>query len=325
MKAVLAGWFGLRLLVSAASVLPPNSTVDGKPIGDWTAEWWQWVLPIPTKENPHLDTDGRWAHVGQPRGSVFFLGGVLGFVPGAVTRTFTVPENKFLLVPLLEVASDNFNVFPPFTIEELREQSANIVLNPAELHASIDGLPIAGLFDDRVISPVFSYDFTNADNLLSFAYGVPIVGFDDPIAADGYWLMLEPLYVGWHVLNYGGTYRNSFFYPNDVVARITVVPVPLEQWMEEFLAVVKDLESGIRNHEPLVASLQRARNFFAAKLVQAGIGQLRAFQNQVQAQVAPDDPLLAEELSHEAQRIIRRAETESPKVPNLRSQTPNPK
>src|SRR6185503_11544601 len=90
-------------------VLPANAVVGGKTIGDWSAEWWKWIFPASTNQNPLLETNGVWAHAGQPEGEVFFIAGVSGLSPDKVTRTFSVPEGKYLFFPVLPVEVDNIN------------------------------------------------------------------------------------------------------------------------------------------------------------------------------------------------------------------------
>src|ERR1041385_1342049 len=112
----------------SAQVLPNDALVSGKTIGDWSAEWWKWVVVIPTNQNPMLDRDGSFAGVGQPGGDVFFVGYVPGFTPGTVTRSFSVPEGKYLFLPVQTYEADNVDSCPPcFTSEELRGQAAGIV------------------------------------------------------------------------------------------------------------------------------------------------------------------------------------------------------
>ena len=82
---------GLLSLTARGGVLPNDAVIDGKTIGEWSAEWWKWVLPISSNNNPMLDTTGAFAAVSQPAGSVFLVAGDLGIAPGPFIRTFTVP------------------------------------------------------------------------------------------------------------------------------------------------------------------------------------------------------------------------------------------
>jgi hypothetical protein len=58
------------------------------------------------------------------------------------------------------------------------------------------------------------------------------------------------------------------------------------------------------NPQPLLATLSAAIASVERESVTSAINQLRAFQNQVRAQVAPDDAALAEELIRAAQEIV---------------------
>jgi len=290
-----------------AQVVPNDAIVDGRTLPEWTAEWWKWMLPIPPDQNPHLDPDGSFAHVRQPEGSVFFLAGVFGLSPGTVTRTFTVPEDKFLLMPVLEVVWNNIDTVPPLPVEQLLDFAAGVVQNPRELHAVVDGVPVPDLLQRRVTAPVFSIAFPDTDNIFTWIAGHSITGLVDPNVADGYWLMLQPLPVGQHVLHYGGTYADPFFFPNDIVANITVVPVPLPERVAELIAQVNQSNLPLHRRRALLATLDAARHSFASGRLLPGINQLHAFQNQVRAQVVRNDQALAYSLVEAAQRIIARA------------------
>src|SRR3954464_2128255 len=67
---------------AAPVVIAPGSTVAGKSIGEWTAEWWNWA----GRATPSVtaDTSGAAATSGQS-GPVFFIAGTSG---GTVNRTF---------------------------------------------------------------------------------------------------------------------------------------------------------------------------------------------------------------------------------------------
>src|SRR5713226_3929200 len=209
-----------------AQVLPNDAVVDGKTIGEWSAEWWKWVFSIPTNSNPLLDRDGSRAQNGQPDGSVFFVAGIFQF-SGAVTRAFTVPEDKYLFFPLLNNWDDNVYFDPPATIEDMRAFNAALMDAIAEVHASINGVAVPDLLAHRAVSPVFSFYFATADNIESYAAGQPVQGLDDPIVGEGFWLMLEPLPPGTYVINFGGTFGPPSNFTLDITDTITVVAIPL--------------------------------------------------------------------------------------------------
>jgi hypothetical protein len=286
--------------------------IAGRTIGEWSAEWLKWIVVIPTNQNPMLDPDGSSAAVGQPEGDVFFLGFVPGLSPGTVTRSFSVPEGKYLFLPVLFYEADNVNTWPPFSVEELRDQAAGIVDDPEELHASIDGIEVSDLLEHRAISPVLSFFYDSADNFQTFAFGgQPITGLIDPVIADGYWLMIEPLALGVHTLHFGGTFRNITFVPSDIVDVITVVPIPLTQRVDDLISIIQEAVLSPVRAQALVASLKAAKASFASENWQSGINQLRAFQNKVRAQVGRTDQTLADSLAQLAQDIIDRRKRSS--------------
>jgi hypothetical protein len=139
----------LSLVLTCASAqaapIPAGSTVEGKTLGEWSAEWWQWALSYPSANNPLLDTTGSSASLGDV-GSVFFLAGT--FSPTPVTRTFAVPGNKFIFFPLL-----NGFLSEEGTVEEMRARLATFVENTTELHARRSGYSGArALLSPRVVT-----------------------------------------------------------------------------------------------------------------------------------------------------------------------------
>jgi hypothetical protein len=303
--------FAVRMLATThAGVLPNHAVVDGRTIGEWTAEWWKWVYSIPTSQNPMLDQTGEYANVEQPDAEVFFIAGVPGLSADPVTRTFTVPEGKYLLVPVLMVQGDNIDTEPPFSIAELRDLVAAVISNPRELHASIDGLNVTNLAEHRVPSPLFSLVIESADNLKSFTLGHPFTGLIDPIVADGYWLMLEPLPPGPHILHFGGSYSNELWFPNDITAQIEVVPTSIGDRVTELISWLDQSQLPSRTKHAVIVSLNAAADSFQSGSLRAGINQLHAFQNKVRAQLGRCDQTLADDLIEAAQQIIDRATRE---------------
>ncbi len=80
-----------------AQIFPPGSTVQGKPIAEWTGEFWEWLASIDSSQDPRGDPTGELARINND-GPVFFIAGTAG---GDATRSFTVPVDRPLLVPLV--------------------------------------------------------------------------------------------------------------------------------------------------------------------------------------------------------------------------------
>ena len=290
-----------------AGVLPPDAVVADRTIAEWSVEWWKWIFSIPVGQHPIFDTNGSRAQVGQPGGAVFFLAGLISPESGLATRRFEVPEDKYLFFPMLNSWVDNVFVIPPLTVEQMREQNAAFIALISELHVRIDGVAVTNLFAHRAVAPVFSFEYTFPDSLESYLAGTPILGLVDPIVSDGYWLMVEPLPPGEHVINFGGTFGPPVNFTLDITDHITVVAVPLTQRMDELMAKVAAANLAPNRVQPLRASLEAARASFDRDNLQASVNQLRAFQHKVRAQVEGSDPALARELIQSAERIIERA------------------
>ena len=50
----------------------PNKYVLGKSFSEWTAAYWQWILPIPSDKNPYYDRTGEYSSLDQ-KGPVYFF------------------------------------------------------------------------------------------------------------------------------------------------------------------------------------------------------------------------------------------------------------
>ena len=219
-------------------VMAPHSVVAGRDLGEWSALWWKWALSIPATDNPLLDTNGAKSKFGDV-GPVFFLTGELtpfgGTPPVAVTRSVTIPANKFIFFPVENAWIDNVGngcAVPTttpcagrLTIDQLFTQLEGL-LTVTALHASIDHKPVGDLFAHRETAPAFSYSLQITDSLAEavFGYaGADAVGPVFPAVADGYYLMLNPLPVGQHTINFGGTVAGASL---DVTYHVTVTAKP---------------------------------------------------------------------------------------------------
>lgn len=180
----------------AVPVIAGQSVVAGQSLGQWNSDWIKWVGSF--GPGPFSDTDGSRANINQS-GPVFFLAGTGGNA-GPVTRNITVGDDKYLYFPLMNwiVAA---GAYPGFA-DTKTEATALVTntINPANLFASIDGVPVANLASHRESSgSVFTLSFVNNND-----YGFPTGTYDDAYG-DGYYLMFNPLSDGQHTLHFGGT------------------------------------------------------------------------------------------------------------------------
>jgi hypothetical protein len=213
---------------AGVTVLPGGSTVAGKSIGEHTADWWSWVLSRPAPTDALSDTTGAAANADQS-GPVFYVAGS-GFGAGAINRSFTVPADKYILLPIF-----NFLVFPPpdpgfSTTAEEAEFLTTEVIKPATLFASIDGVDVSDIASHLERAPTNFTLHAVAGNVSGAPAG------DSESNATGYWLMIAPLGEGKHTFKFGGT-SEPFTFPGtdiqapafsvDVTDNVTASAVPL--------------------------------------------------------------------------------------------------
>jgi hypothetical protein len=226
---IVAGFLTSRAQADI-NILPGGSSVAGKSIGEWTADWWKWALGIPAPGDPLGDTTGADSQTGQS-GPVFFIAGGIGDAP-PVNRTFTVPADKYLLFPMINWVGYG-GADPGYT--SVKEEITAITtgtIDPAKLVATIDGTPVPNLASHRESFPGDAFALPLVENN---SFGHPAATYPDAYA-DGYWIMLAPLGSGSHTLRYGGTSDPFVGLPGsnvtidsfmvDVTANITAIPEP---------------------------------------------------------------------------------------------------
>jgi hypothetical protein len=301
------------LAASRAGVLPPHATLFDKTLAEYSAEWWiyNYSLP-PINPDPAFPPAGPLNHP-----SVYFLQGSAQHpVPAGVVRTFTVPEGVYVFFPIVTGEAENIDTFPPLTVEELRQLLADHFALASEIRASIDGvaLDLTDLAGRREVSPVFSYFFEEANNLKTLYYGHDIVGLVDPVVADGYYVMLEPLPLGLHALTVGYEFGPPVNIDIETPFNINVVTHG-EFFRREVHKLIEQINrSTVSEHSkrPLISTLEAASASLDRDRLPAGLNQLGAFQNKVRAQVGRSDQQLAEDLIERAQQIMDRATRELP-------------
>jgi hypothetical protein len=220
--------FATQLGQASKSAVPnPNSNQ----YGELSALWWQWVYSIPGATNPNLTQGVVDCGIGQsshPRSAqVWFPAGTFG---GAAERSCTVPSGIALFFPLLNIEYDNVGSGLPttlpftYSIQQMKQLAAGSQDNPLELHASVGGVPVPAY---RAQSQVFSYSLPDTGNVLQFL-GLTVPGANwpsttvFPALSDGFWVMVEPLPPGHHLIKFGGISNNGFSV--DVTYHFTVAP-----------------------------------------------------------------------------------------------------
>ena len=181
--------------IAGSVLLPPDATIGGLTLGEWSSRSWQWFFSFPEVVNPLADTTGERCGYGQS-GPVFFLAGA----DASVERRCTVPLGTTVFVPLAGSECSTVEP-PPFFGRDEAELTACAIdaLNHvppagiADMRLSVDGRDVGDLAAYRVTTPLFSLALP-AGNLL---------GTDLPVAnsvADGYQVLLGPLPEGDHLV-----------------------------------------------------------------------------------------------------------------------------
>jgi len=211
---------GAAMADGGALVYPPQSAAFGEPFRQWTAEWWQFMLSIPTAVNPLADETGDSCMLGQ-RGAVWFLAGNFGGTAAPTTRTCSIPEGKALFFPVLNVVDVNTTTQ---TANDLRTETAPCVDAATRLAVEVDGQPVS-VDKNRVRSAVFEIALPT-DNLFGLGAGIY-----SPAIDDGYYVMLKPLTVGEHHIHIVGASAGCPLiggpFSTEVTYNITIAPVSL--------------------------------------------------------------------------------------------------
>ena len=190
-------------------VIPPGASPYGTSYGNWGAAWWTWAYGIPPDENPVLDPDGTYCDVGQS-GSVWFLAGTFG---AEAQRSCTTPAGKGIFFPILDVlwfAPDDLTdaLWLAETFELAEDPSS---LSDEDLLALVADWHLSYVVEDSLTVNVDGVEFEDLES-----YRAQSDPFDfymrlrepqaakGPAISDGYWIMLAPLSVGEHTVEFGG-------------------------------------------------------------------------------------------------------------------------
>lgn len=212
--------FGLLLAAGTAFADDDNQ------LSGLTAQWWQFMLSVPTSVNPLVDLTGVDCVVGQ-RGPVWFLGGT--FPGGSATRTCSIPEGEWLFLPVVNYV--NFNTpncgqnGVSFTADQLRSQAAPNIDTATNLSLHLDGKEIKSVV--RVKSVVFSVTVPTDNIFTTIGVSCLPAGTYSPGIDDGYYTLLPPLSLGNHTLHIHGQIPMQAS-TVDVTYNLTIVPVVLK-------------------------------------------------------------------------------------------------
>ncbi len=196
--------------------------VLGKTIGQWSAEWWKWVLAIPADTNPMMDNTGEFGDINQ-QGPAWFLAGVWNGT--TATRTVTVPAGKSIFFPIFNLIWTQTPYDPgEWGEDEWRPIIMDAIdfVQPLNLICTLDGAPVVYNHKTPIIrtqSPVFTVAFPEY-NVWDVYFELPAGSY--PNVSDGYWVMLPPLSPGAHTLHFAAGPTGSEV--QNVTYNLTVTP-----------------------------------------------------------------------------------------------------
>ncbi|MDJ0806849.1 MAG: hypothetical protein QNJ78_08445 [Gammaproteobacteria bacterium] len=215
-----------------AEAVSPDEVVAGMNYGGWGAAWWQWAVSIPIEDNPLTASKDTNCSEGQGSSPVFFIGGAFGAEDEVIetpaifeiTRECVVPVGSHIFFPIINAITHNANEDDLIEVEAAqREDVASSISNLVDvdsLEVTVDGKKVEdaeNLSDFRAQSP--NLPFTLPEGNV----------FEDPPGryhgtADGYWMMLEPLSPGEHVVRFLGNavYEGEVVFGLDITYYLTV-------------------------------------------------------------------------------------------------------
>jgi hypothetical protein len=130
---------------------------------------------------------------------VWFIGGALG---GTFSYSCTIPKGKAILSPIVDFNNDYPCPYPfepakGETLEDFLTTGVTPILDGVTVHtAELDGKPLK---ERRITSTLFS--FIGAADLAAPETDPCVTGSPQVGVSDGYFLFIEPLSVGHHILH----------------------------------------------------------------------------------------------------------------------------
>jgi hypothetical protein len=199
-------------------IRPPTAHSYGHTLEEWAVLWCQWAYSFSEEYNPRTDTAD--CSLGQS-GKVWFLADVLRAKPGI--RQCVVPEGKALLFPIQFAFGFSTPEFP-LTYEVLREHNSTYLGYDTNRICEVDGRPITDLERYHLQTSAFSVTLATDSDFDSVPGGTY-----EPAAADGYWVLLDPLPVGTHTIHIVKGAPGSDYYI-DLLIQLTIVPATEYVW-----------------------------------------------------------------------------------------------
>jgi hypothetical protein len=185
-------------------IVPPGAKFRGLSYGEWAAEWWKAMFAIPVVDDDHPLFSG--GAVEGPKG-VLFLTGVFSDPDPAVIE-ISIRPGTALFFPVINAECSEFEPEPFHGDDEaeMRAQANHHMDNTSGRFAKIDGRPVQRLDDYRCESPLFVWGPLPEGNLFQYFGMTAPAGTTSPAVDAGYYLLLHPLSVGKHTVEFGARF-----------------------------------------------------------------------------------------------------------------------
>ena len=175
-----------------------SDTPYGKTYGNWTVEWWRWILGIPKRINPVVDMSGKYSTMNQLNRDVLFLAGKLAEKGKSLPeRSCKVSGQKAILVPVINCEANPLENPELKSYKDIEQRAKSDEDTIVSYHCHVDGkaVPVHRVRSDPLIFEVRLVE----DNLFSVQGGLTHA------SADGYWTFLKPLPRGEHTISFQGS------------------------------------------------------------------------------------------------------------------------
>jgi len=182
------------------TVILGTSNLYGKPVKEWTKDWWKYVISFNRAQcplNPFQSLVGTSGQIGP-------VHCLVGSKNGVATRNIETTPTKALLVPVINTiktypnADTSFKPAPGQTVEQFLKISADKLMDQAtNLSVKLDGKAIAITDANRFATNVFS--ITGNKDLGNYLE-LGITGKQQSAVSDGYFVTIDKLPVGDHEL-----------------------------------------------------------------------------------------------------------------------------
>jgi hypothetical protein len=216
-KAMILSAFLSAVLFHNYFVLPLEATsmdffagnmIAGKPLEEWAKEYWQWWITVPETipKDPTTNLDECFTG-SDPAGVMIFLVNAYQITYNA---NCTIPSERYILVPLLVGECDPTVPDPRGKTENIQDKWAcakdaneifkswRVVLDGRVLFENSGNSVVNQNLTEQILvrnSSIFTLNIPDPNR-----YGAPAGSY--PAVVDGYYLVLNPLSVGEHILEY---------------------------------------------------------------------------------------------------------------------------